>query len=161
MFDVKKIRNDFPMFKGVKMQGHDLIFLDNASTTFKPQVVLDAENIYNTVETSNSGRGDYDVMYKVDTKILETRKTVAHFINSDPDEIVFTSGDTEALNLVAFGYVKNHIKKGDEILITLAEHASNVLPWFELQKTIGCKVNFINLTKDGEVTLENVKKAGP
>lgn len=159
MFYVKKIRKDFPMLQGTKMQGHDLVFLDNASTTFKPQCVIDAENVYNTKETSNSGRGDYDVMYKVDTKILETRKTVAKFINAEPDEIVFTSGDTEALNLAAFGYVTNHIKKGDEILITLAEHASNVLPWFKLQKTIGCKVNFINLTKDGHLTLENVEKA--
>lgn len=160
MFDAKQIRKDFPMFTNkVKMQKHDLVFLDNASTTFKPQQVIDACEFYYSQETSNSGRGDYDVMYNVDQKVLETRKTVAKFINANEDEIVFTAGTTASLNLVAFGWAKKHLKKGDEILITVAEHASNVLPWFELQKTIGCKVNFINLTKDGEVTLENVKKA--
>lgn len=160
MFDAKQIRKDFPMFTNkVKMQKHDLVFLDNASTTFKPQQVIDACEFYYSHETSNSGRGDYDVMYNVDQKVLETRKTVAKFINANEDEIVFTAGTTASLNLVAFGWAKKHLKKGDEILITVAEHASNVLPWFELQKTIGCKVNFINLTKDGEVTLENVEKA--
>lgn len=160
MFDPYKIRNDFPMFNNeVKMQGHDLVFLDNASTTFKPQDVIDAENLYLTRETSNSGRGDYDIMYNVDQMILETRKNVAKFINADEEEIIFTSGDTEALNLAVFGYFKNHLKKGDEILLTLAEHASNTLPWFKLQETIGCKVIFINLTKEGKLTAENVEKA--
>lgn len=160
MLDVKQIRKDFPMFKNkVKMQKHDVIFLDNASTTFKPQQVVDACTYYLTKETSNSGRGDYDLMYSVDQTVLETRQNVAKFINARPDEIIFTTGTTESLNLVAFGWAKYHLKKGDEILISVAEHASNVLPWFELQKTIGCKVNFINLTKDGRITLENVKKA--
>ncbi len=160
MFDPYKIRKDFPMFTNkTKMQGHDLVFLDNASTTFKPQSVIDAITYYNSYETSNSGRGDYDVMYHVDQKILETRKTVAKFINAEPEEIIFTSGDTESLNLAVFGYFKNHLKKGDEVLLTYAEHASNVLPWFKLQKEIGCKVNFINLTDEGRLTPENVEKA--
>lgn len=160
MFDPYKIRKDFPIFTNkTKMQGHDLVFLDNASTTFKPQSVIDAITYYNSHETSNSGRGDYDVMYHVDQKILETRKTVAKFINAEPEEIIFTSGDTESLNLAVFGYFKNHLKKGDEVLLTYAEHASNVLPWFKLQKDIGCKVNFINLTDEGKLTPENVEKA--
>lgn len=160
MFDPYLIRKDFLMFSNkTKMQGHNLVFLDNASTTFKPECVVDAENNYYSHTSSNSGRGDYDTMYKVDQEILETRKAVAKFINADPDEIVFTSGDTEALNLVAFGYFANHLKKDDEILLTVAEHASNVLPWFELQKKIGVKVNYIELTKEGRLTLENVAKA--
>lgn len=160
MLDTKQIRKDFPMFENkIQMQKHNLIFLDNASTTFKPQSVIDACNYYYSKETSNSGRGDYDVMFNVDQKVLETRKNVAKFIGANEDEIVFTAGTTASLNLVAFGWAKNHLKKGDEILITVAEHASNVLPWFELQNTIGCKVNFINLTKDGNITLENVEKA--
>jgi len=160
MFDPYKIRKDFPMFvNNIKMQEHNLVFLDNASTTFKPQCVLDAENYYNSRETSNSGRGDYDVMYNVDQAILETRRNVAKFINANVNEIVFTSGDTESLNLAAFGYFENHLKKDDEILITFAEHASNTLPWFKLQKRIGCKVKFFNLTNEGRLTLENVEKA--
>lgn len=160
MFDPYLIRNDFPMFANkTKMQGHDLVFLDNASTTFKPQCVIDAENKYYSTLSSNAGRGDYDTMYQVDQEILETRKAVAKFINADPDEIVFTSGDTEAINLVAFGYFEQHLNAGDEILITVAEHASNVLPWFKLQEKIGAKVKFIELTKEGRLTVENVAKA--
>jgi len=160
MFNPYRIREDFPMFKNkVQMQGHDLVFLDNASTTFKPQCVIDAMNYYNEYETSNSARGDYDTMYHVDERINETRSLIANFINAEKDEIVFTSGDTDSLNLIAFGYFAFHLKKDDEILITVAEHASNVLPWYKLQETIGCKVKFIPLTKDGRLTLENVNKS--
>ena len=160
MFDPYKIRKDFPMFENkTKMQKHDLVFFDNASTTFKPQCVIDAMNFYNEHETSNSGRGDYDTMYQVDQAVLETRKQVAKFINAEVNEIVFTSGATASLNLAAFGYFEKHLNKNDEILITVAEHASNVLPWFKLQEKIGCKVNYIELTKEGRLTLENVAKA--
>ena len=160
MFDPYKIRQDFPMFKNkIQMQGHDLVFLDNASTTFKPQCVIDAMNYYNEHETANSSRGDYDTMYHVDQRVQKTRKLVADFINAEVDEIVFTSGDTESLNLVAFGYFENHLKKDDEILITVAEHASNTLPWYKLQERIGCKVKFIPLTEEGRLTIENVEKS--
>ena len=160
MFDPYKLRKEFPMFENkTKMQKHDLVFFDNASTTFKPQCVIDAMNYYNEHETSNSGRGDYDTMYHVDQAVLETRKAVAKFINSEVDEIIFTSGATASLNLAAFGYFEKHLKKDDEILITVAEHASNVLPWFKLQEKLGCKVRYIELTKEGRLTLENVEKA--
>ena len=159
MFDPYKIRQDFPMFKNkTQMQGHDMIFLDNASTTFKPQCVIDAMNYYNEHETSNSTRGDYDTMYHVDQRINKTRQLVANFINAEVNEIVFTSGATESLNLAAFGYFASHLQKGDEILITVAEHASNTLPWYKLQEKIGCKVKFIPLTEEGRLTVENVEK---
>ena len=160
MFDPYKIRQDFPMFKNkTQMQGHDLVFLDNASTTFKPQCVIDAMNYYNEHETANSARGDYDTMYHVDQRILKTRQLIADFINADVDEIVFTSGTTASLNLVAFGYFANHLKKDDEILITVAEHASNTLPWYKLQERVGCKVKFIPLTEEGRLTVEIVEKS--
>ena len=160
MFDPYKVRKDFPMFENkTKMQKHDLVFFDNASTTFKPQCVIDAMNYYNEHETSNSGRGDYDTMYQVDQAVMETRKTVAKFINSEVDEVIFTSGATASLNLAVFGYFEKHLSKDDEILITVAEHASNVLPWFRLQEKVGCKVKYIELTKEGRLTLENVEKA--
>ena len=160
MFDPYKIRQDFPMFKNkTQMQGHDLVFLDNASTTFKPQCVIDAMNYYNEFETSNSARGDYDTMYHVDQRLQATRQLVANFINADVNEIVFTSGDTASLNLVAFGYFAYHLKKDDEILITVAEHASNTLPWYKLEERIGCKVKFIPLTEEGRLTVENVEKS--
>ena len=159
MFDVKKIRQDFAMFRNnPKMQGHPLVFLDNASTTFKPDAVVNEINKYLQEETSNSHRGDYDLCFKVDTKIQETRKHIAEFINADENEVVFTSGDTMGLNIIAMGYGFKYLKEGDEVLISQEEHASNVLPWFKLKELKGINVKFIPLTKEGRITLDNVKK---
>lgn len=157
MFNINKIRKDFPMLNK-SMQGHPLVFLDNASTTFKPQCVIDAINEYYLNQTSNSHRGDYDLCYNLDQKVLNVRKAIAKFINSDFNEIVFTSGDSMSINMIAYGLIKK-LKKGDEVLITEAEHASNVLPWFKVQELIGIKVKYIPLTKEGRLTIENVKKA--
>ena len=159
MFDVYKIRKDFPMFtNNVKMQGKPLVYLDNAATTFKPQCVLDAINLYNSQETSNSHRGDYDLCYAVDKKIDETRQRIAKFINAETNEIVFTSGTSMSINMVAYGYGAKFLTKNDEILITQAEHASNVLPWFKVREMTGCKVNYIPLDKEGRLTVENLRK---
>ena len=158
-----KIRDDFPMLRSYKeMQGHPFVYLDNASTTFKPDCVAEAENFYNTMQTCNSHRGDYDLSYVVDEHVRLTRVLVASFINADPREVVFTSGATAALNTVAFGYGLTHLKPGDEILLTLAEHASNILPWFKVAKMTGAVIRYIELTPEGRVTVENAKKAiGP
>lgn len=160
MFDVKKIRQDFPMLRNNKtMQGHPLVFLDNASTTFKPDSVIEGINKYLKDETSNSHRGDYDLCNNVDVHIDEARQNVANFINADKDEIVFTSGDTMSLNFIAFGYCFKHLSKGDEILISQEEHASNVLPWFRLAELKGVVIKYIPLDDIGRITLDNVKKA--
>ena len=111
MIDPKKIRQDFPMYRNnVTMQKKPLIWLDNASTTFKPDCVIEAITDYYTKETSNSHRGDYDLCYNMDMKVLESRKAVARFINSDSREVVFTSGTTNSINLVAFGYGVKYLK---------------------------------------------------
>lgn len=158
MLDPKTIRNDFPMYRNhVQMQGKDLVWLDNASTTFKPDCVVDAVTKYMTEETSNSHRGDYDLCFKMDKKVMEARQTVASFIHAEPTEVVFTSGTTASLNLVAFGYGVKHLKPEDEILLTEAEHASNVLPWFKVAEMTGCKIRYIPLDKDGRLTPENLK----
>ena len=160
MFDPYMIRNDFPMFRNkTQMQGHDLVFLDNASTTFKPDSVINAVNQYLNNETSNSHRGDYDLCYNADKRIAEARQTVAKFINANEDEVVFTSGTSMSINLVAYGYAMKYLTKNDEILLTEAEHASNVLPWFKVSEITGCKISYIPLTKEGRLTLENVKKS--
>jgi cysteine desulfurase/selenocysteine lyase len=159
MIDPYKIRQDFPMYRNkVQMQGHPLVWLDNASTTFKPDVVMNAVDAYYTHETSNSHRGDYDLCFNVDEKILATRKTVGRFLNCDPNEVVFTSGTTASINLVAFGYGVKYLKKEDEILLTQAEHASNVLPWYKVAEMTGAKIRFIPLDKDGRLTAENLRK---
>lgn len=158
MYDVYEIRKDFPMLNGVKMQGKPLVFLDNASTTFKPYEVIEAIERYYKFETSNSHRGDYDLCFNIDRQIDAARHEIATFINSHDDEIVFTSGSSMSLNLVAYGYAVKYLKSDDEILITQAEHASNVLPWFKVVEITGCKISYIPLTDDGRLTLDNVEK---
>ena len=158
MYDVYEIRKQFPMLNNKKMQGKPLVFLDNASTTFKPQRVIDKMNYYYTEINSNSHRGDYDLCNIVDNEVAKARETVAKFLNCEFSEVVFTGGDTEALNLIAYGYCLDNLKKGDVILSSLSEHASNVLPWYRICELTGAKVEFIDLEK-GRVTVENVKKA--
>jgi cysteine desulfurase/selenocysteine lyase len=159
MLDPYAIRKDFPMYRnGVKMQGHPLVWLDNASTTFKPDCVREAVDAYYQTETSNSHRGDYDLCFNVDKKILEAREAVAKLINCKPQEVVFTSGTTNSLNLVAFGYGAKFLKPEDEILLTEAEHASNVLPWYKVHEMTGAQIKFIPLTKEGRLTPENLRK---
>lgn len=160
MIDPYKIRKDFPMYENkVKMQNADLVFLDNASTTFKPYSVLKAIETYYEYETSNSHRGDYDLCYNADVKIKQTREKVAKLINSKANECVFTSGTTSSLNLIAYGWAVKHLNKDDEILISIEEHASNSLPWFEVARITGCKISYIELDKEGRITPTNVKKA--
>ena len=158
MYDVKEIRKQFPMLNNKKMQGHDLIYLDNASTTFKPQCVIDAMNKYYMEVTSNSHRGDYDLMNANDTLIIETRKTVAHFVNCEPNEVVFTSGDTESINLLANAYAKRVLKKGDVIVLSESEHASNLLPWFEVAHETGALIEYVPLDEKGRITFDNLEK---
>lgn len=159
MFDPKKLRNDFPMFRNnIQMQNKPLVFLDNASTTFKPDCVLNAIKEYYEFETSNSHRGDYDLGYKVDVLIDETRKDVAKLINAEANEVVFTSGATHSINQIAFGYARKILHKGDEIILTKAEHASNLLPWFKVAEETGAVLKYIPLDKEGRVTTDNLNK---
>lgn len=158
--NVKKIRLDFPLLNNVKeMQGHPLTFFDNAATSLKPQAVLDAMNEYYTSYSANTGgRGDYDLAFIVDEKFEEARGVVAGFINAEQRELVFTSGASMSLNTIAYSYAMNFLTKDDEILLTEAEHASNVLPWFHVAEKIGCKVNFIPLDEEGRLVPENLRK---
>ena len=113
------------------------IYFDNGATTFKPKCVLDSIKDYYTKYTANAHRGDYDFSLIVDEKYENTRSLVKDFINAKKaKEIIFTSGATMSLNQIIFGYFKNYLKKDDEVLITKAEHASNILPWFELENHI-------------------------
>ena len=159
MIDVNEIRKDFPMLNGKTMHGQPLIYLDNGATTLKPQCVIDAVCDYLTHYSGNAHRGDYDLSHEVDVRYEHVRDLVAKFINCDRKEVVYTYGCSDSLNIVAFGYGMTHLQQGDEILLTLAEHASNTLPWFEVCEAKGCEVKYIDLDEEGKVTIENVKKA--
>ncbi len=146
-------REDFTILK------NDYIYFDNGATTLKPSCVLDSISDYYTKYTANAHRGDYDYSLKVDDLYEETRNLVASFINAPSiKQIVFTSGTTMSLNQIIFGYFKDYLKSGDEVLITKAEHASNILPWFELQTTNDILVNYIPLDENYCLTMDNIKK---
>ena len=158
MYDVYKIRGQFPMLtNNIKMQNKPLVFLDNCSTTFKPQCVIDAMDEYYTKYTSNSHRGDYDLSVHADMMIEEARKEVASFVNSEVNEVIFTTGATGGLNLVAYGYALKYLKKGDEIILSVAEHASNVLPWFRIAELTGAVIKYVDIV-NGRILAENLRK---
>ena len=158
MFKVNEVREDFPMLSYHDSQGRKLIYLDNGATTFKPQTVIDAEMGYYTSFNANIHRGDYDLSLQADEAYDQARKTIARFINCQPEEVIFTSGTTESLNIAAYG-LKKMLGEGDVILSTLAEHASNILPWFRLAEQTGARVEFIELDEEGRLTVDNFRKA--
>ncbi|WP_277507683.1 MULTISPECIES: cysteine desulfurase [unclassified Breznakia] len=159
MMKIDAIRKDFPMFKNKSKKGYDLIYFDNAATTFKPMKVIEAVNEYYTKYSVNAHRGDYELSYKVDTLYESVRDTVASFINCDRKEVVFVSGTSAALNQIAFGFGQNQLKPGDVVLSDEAEHASNYLPWQHACETTGATLEFIELDEHGYVTIETFKKA--
>ena len=145
---------DIPMLK------NNIIYFDNGATTFKPYSVIEAMNNYYEYYTANAHRGDYDISLEVDNAYEGVRDKVKDFVHAKrSDEIVFTSGTTDSLNRIVFGFFRHYLKSGDEVLITKSEHASNVLPWFVLEKMGKCTVKYIPLNEDHEVTLENVKSS--
>lgn len=147
-------REDFPALND------KLIYFDNSATSLKPKCVIDKMVEYYSKYTSNIHRGDYDNAMRTNKEYDETREVVKNFINAkSSDEIVFTSGTTDSMNTIFFGYFKNVLNKDDEVLITKSEHASNVLPWFVLEKMGKCTVKYIPLDENYEVTLENVKSS--
>ena len=147
-------RDDFEMLNS------NLIYFDNGATTFKPRCVIDSMVKYYYEYSANAHRGDYHISQLVDKMYEDTRECIKDFIHAaTASEIVFTSGATDSLNRVVFGYFKKHLKKGDEVLISSSEHASNVLPWFVLKKEIGIDVKYIPLNEHYEITLDNVKKS--
>ena len=147
-------KKDFPMLN------EGIIYLDNCATTLKPNSVIDEVSDYYRRYSANAHRGDYDISRIVDDKLVEVREKVASFINaSSSDEIIFTSGATESLNLTINGFFKEFLKPGDEVLTTKAEHASLILPWFSAVNKNGATINYIELEDDLSVSMENVKKA--
>lgn len=147
-------RNDFELLN------KNIVYFDNGATTLKPKCVKDAICNYYTEYTANAHRGDYSLSATVDSLYEGTREKIRDFINAkETSEIVFTSGTTNSMNMIVSGFFRNYLKRDDEVLVTLSEHASNILPWFILQKEIGIKVKYIELNDKHEVTVENVKNA--
>lgn len=145
--------------KDFKMLNKNVIYFDNAATTFKPNSVIKEVNDYYENYCVNANRGDYDLSLLVDDKILNVRKKVTSFINAkSPNEIVFTPGATMSLNMVVEGFFKTYLKSGDEVLTTKSEHASLILPLFDMSFKNGAIINYIDLEDDFSVSLKKVKE---
>lgn len=136
----------------------DLVYLDSSATSLKPQVVLDTMNEYYTEYGVNIHRGVYSLSYQATEAYEKARANVASFIHAKPQEIVFTGNVTEALNMIAL-MLKERLQSQDEVLTTQLEHHSSVLPWQHLTQEKELKLNYIPLTSEGRITVENVKKS--
>lgn len=156
---IDEIRADFPILKR-EMSGYPLDYLDSCATALKPQCVIDEVVRYYTYLGANAQRGDYEMAAQVDHALEEARKTVMKFINaSRKEEIVFTSGATEGLNLLALMVTNEYLKEGDAILTAETEHASSILPWQQAGYTKKIPVNFIEVDDQGRITVDHVKEA--
>lgn len=154
MFDVKKIRKDFPIFDTYK----DLVYLDSAATSQKPNEVINSIKSYYETSNANVHRGVYALSEKATDMYEASRKKVATFIGAkNASEVIFTSGVTHSLNTIAFGYVYHNLKKDDEILIVDADHHSNIVPWQIVARSIGAKIKVIHVDDNGLVNLKKIE----
>jgi len=156
--NILSIKKEFPIFNN-KVNNNDLVYLDSANSSQKPQVVIDRVNDFYTKEFSNVGRSVHYLAVAATNLYENTRTSVQKYINAkDKNEIVFTKGATEAINLVANTFGQKFLKEGDEILITELEHHSNYVPWHFLRKSKGIKIEFAEVNNDGEITIESIEK---
>tara|TARA_B000000565_G_scaffold253157_1_gene229351 strand:+ start:221 stop:1435 length:1215 start_codon:yes stop_codon:yes gene_type:complete len=156
--NIDNIKKEFPIFNQ-KIQNNDLVYLDSANSSQKPQVVIDRIYDFYSKEFSNVGRSIHYLAVAATNMYENTRVSVQKFINAkDKNEIVFTKGATEAINLVASTFGQKYLKSGDEVLLTELEHHSNYVPWHYLRKSKGVKIEFADVNEDGEVTLESIEK---
>lgn len=156
-------KRDFPLLLQKDSEGRTLAYLDNAATTQKPEQVIDAVCEYYKTFNANPHRGAYSISVQATEAFEQVRHKVARFLNApDPEEIVFTSGATDAINLVALRYGEQAVAQGDEILISVAEHHSNLLPWQHLAQRKGASLRYLIPDESGRVPLDELAaKLGP
>jgi len=156
--NIDSIKKEFPIFNN-KVHNNDLVYLDSANSSQKPKVVVDRIYDFYTKEFSNVGRSVHYLAVAATNLYENTRVSVQKYLNAkDKDEIVFTKGATEAINLVANTFGQKYLNEGDEVLITELEHHSNYVPWHYLRKSKGIKIEFAEINNDGEITLESLEK---
>ena len=152
MIDVKKIRQQFPIYDA----NPDLVYLDTAASSLKPKAVIDVVDHYYSKLGVNVHRGVYGLSYEATDLYEAARTTVAKFLNAKFEEIVFTRGTTAALNLVASSYLEK-LKPGDEIITSELEHHSSMLPWLQVAKKTGALLKYVELDQQGRITVEAFK----
>jgi cysteine desulfurase/selenocysteine lyase len=156
--DIKNVKSEFPIFKQ-KINGKPLVYLDSANSSQKPKTVIDRLSSFYETEFSNVGRSVHTLAVKATNRFEATRDLVKKYFNAQyREEIIFTKGATESINLVASSFGEKYIKEGDEILITELEHHSNYVPWHFLRKNKGAVIKFAPVNKNGEVEIDEIKK---
>jgi cysteine desulfurase/selenocysteine lyase len=156
MFDPHTIRQDFPIFKRKIHGNKDLVYLDSAASSQKPQVVLDAMDALYTSSYANIHRGIHELAEEATALYESSRQHIAEFIHvSDPAELVFTRNTTESINLVAYAWGRKFLKAGDHILLTEMEHHSNLIPWFILASEKDIHIDFIPVLENGFLDLDS------
>jgi len=143
---------DFP-FLSQMVHGHQIAYLDNAATAQKPRMVLDALTDFYTTANANVHRAVYEHAEQATERYEAARAVLACFINAQPDEIVFTGGATQSINVVAHCWALHHLKPGDDILVTQLEHHANLLPWYEVARATGAQLRIVPIEPDGTITL--------
>lgn len=156
--DIEKIRADFPLLQ-TEMRGKPIVFLDSAASSQKPQVVIDAISKYYSSQHANVHRGVYELSQEATDAFELGRERVRVFLNAEStDEIIFTRGCTESINLVASCYGKKFLTRGDEVIISAMEHHSNIVPWQMICEEKGATLKIIPLNYKGEIIIEEYKK---
>lgn len=159
-FDAKTCKADFPLFA----KHPDLIYFDNAATTQKPQVVLDAISDYYQNQCANAGRASYSWSSQLESAINDSRKKLADFISADREQVVFTSGATESLNMVTYAWALHNLQDGDEVLLCPKDHKSAVLPWYNVQALLkeqgkAIVIKHFDIHEVGDYDLKSIKEA--
>ncbi len=158
MFNVEQIRSDFPILK-LKIDDKQLVYLDNAASSQMPTVVMDRMLRYQTMEHANINRAVHYLSETATAEYEKSRHKLKNFINANEDrEVIFTSGTTDAINLVAHGYGRKFISSGDEIILTVLEHHSNIVPWQMLAEENGVKIRVVPINDAGELLIDEYKK---
>ena len=158
MFDVQKIREDFPILRQ-KAHGKPLVYLDNAATTQKPRAVIDRLVRYYETENANIHRGVYELSQRATLAYEEARGKVSRFLNArEASEIIFTRGTTEAINLVASTFGRAFLKTGDEIILSAMEHHSNIVPWQIIAEQTGATIHVIPMNDAGELLMDEYER---
>jgi len=156
--DIKNLKSEFPIFKQ-KINGKPLVYLDSANSSQKPKTVIDRLSNFYETEFSNVGRSVHTLAVKATNRFEATRDLLKKYLNAQHrEEIIFTKGATESINLVASSYGEKYINEGDEILITELEHHSNYVPWHFLRKNKGAVIKFAPVNENGEVEIDEIKK---
>ena len=156
-FPLDKIRDDFPILKS-RINNHQLVYFDNAATTQKPQSVIDGISNYYKSYNANIHRGIHSLAEKATEEFEETRSLVKEFINaSSENEIIFTRGTTEGINLISSSLGKFYFNEGDEIIISEMEHHSNIVPWQMIADENKLNLKVINVSENGEIDMDHFK----